>query len=292
MSISQISANMFDADRTVKIRTFCSSDDNSRKTLPGSLQYIHLYSSKARAEFAAANSNVSDGFDHGFVYIESPGKAYVRWRNIAGEIQFCGSGAYALAWHMLKAETVTQVSLHTIHRTLIADSSGDSAAISTNPSIKGLNTASCYLSIPSFHPVEVTHFSTKTIIDGLEEAGHLYVDCTSGIYLLQLNDSETLTDTTWLGSKIEQLSSLDIHGFCAFNWDSETSSGKLRYFVPWHGRDEDYVTGSIQQYLTSLVHDKYGAQTQHWQQMSSSSGRLLSEYRDSHIRLSGQCEQY
>jgi predicted PhzF superfamily epimerase YddE/YHI9 len=282
---------MWGAGNTVSIRTFCGEHQ------PGSLQIIHFFSSNEQARCAAQSSKIIDEFDHGFVYVSSADTASVHWRNKAGEIQFCGSGAYALTWMMLQHEQVTQAQLHTAYRTLIAtlfagpvhSSAGLLANVAAHiPSAHDGN--ACYLSIPCYHPVEVeaANVSVKAFVT--EGAGRLYVDSASGIYLLQLNNVNKLENTAWLTTLIESLSGLDIHGFCAFYWDSKNNSGKLRYFVPWHGRDEDYVTGSIHQYLTPLVHDLYGAQTQNWQQVSSSHGSLTSMYQHGYVQLSGHCQ--
>ncbi|MEC4723998.1 hypothetical protein HWQ46_00330 [Shewanella sp. D64] len=279
MRATGINSSMFGADNTVSIRTFCTEN------LPGILQLIHFYSSKVRADSAAKNSVVKDQFDHGFVYLNSAHKAAVKWRNKAGKIQFCGSGAYALAWYMLKGETDSQIELNTGYRTLTAEWLAGSVDFSANSTAKMFSAPDgkhCYLSIPCFQPVEV---------EELEGAGRLFVDSASGIYLLQLDCINTLENTTLLASLVEQLSSFDIHGFCAFYWNGHNNIGKLRYFVPWHGRDEDYVTGSIHQYLTPLVHDLYGSKKQCWQQISSSSGCLISEDYYDHVRISGQCQQ-
>lgn len=282
---------MCSAGNTVCIRTFCGEHQ------PGSLQIIHFLSSDEQARSAAQSSKITDEFDHGFVYLSSTDTASVHWRNKAGEIQLCGSGAYALAWMMLQHEQVTQAQLHTAYRTLIATSFAgkvhSSAGVSANtaahvPCASDAN--ACYLSIPCYHPIELeaTKVSVKDFV--VEGAGRMFVDRGSGIYLLQLNSMNKLANTAWLTTQTELLSSLDIHGFCAFYWDSKNNSGKLRYFVPWHGRDEDYVTGSIHQYLTPLVHDLYGAQTQYWQQVSSSHGSLTSVYQCGYVQLIGNCQ--
>ena len=253
---------MFDVSKTdtskaVYIRAFCGGHH------PGSVQVIHLFHTKNDAQAAAYQSQITDEFDHAFVYISLPNTAWITCRNKAGEIQFCGSGAYALAWLMLNDGTSTNAYIHSDYHVLTAQ----------------FNNKHCYLTIPNIHPQQMN-------VLGYE---HMFVDMQSGIYLLKLTYLPQLADTLWLQSQIQRLNQHDIHGFCAFYWDRNLNQGQLRYFVPWHGRDEDYVTGSIQQYLTPLVHQLYGVKTQHWQQVSSSSGSLITEYTPAHVRISGQC---
>ena len=251
---------MFDADNTVSIRTFCT------EIQPGSLQIIHLYNAKAAALIAAERSEVMDDFDHAFVYLNASNRAWVKWRNKAGEIQLCGSGAYALAWMMLKDKQGFQVEINSDNHTLVATSEQNKLC----------------LTLPNIHPVEIYFLDDE----------RMFVDKMSGIYLLELTSSNKLEDTQWLNSmmNMNRLSELGIHGFCAFHWDKKTNTGMLRYFVPWHGRDEDYVTGSIHQYLTPLIYDLYGVDTQEWYQCSSSHGTLTSVYQAEYVQISGNCQ--
>ena len=111
----------------------------------------------------------------------------------------------------------------------------------------------------------------------------------AGIYLLHLQDENLLQSDRWIETYLKQQALAGIHAFCAFVWDDESGRGVLRYFVPWHGRDEDYVTGSIHQYLTPLVNELYKKKEQIWTQLSASGGRIESACLNGQVRLSGRC---
>ena len=70
-----------------------------------------------------------------------------------------------------------------------------------------------------------------------------------------LKSKEELSNTGKLKEKEDEFQDIDVHSTCIFYIDSP-NSGELRYFVPRYGRDEDYVTGSVQSTLTPLVAKK------------------------------------
>ncbi len=244
-------------NKTFQIRTFCSPE------LPGSLQYLHFFSNKKKLQEAAENYVIDNEYDHSFIYLESKTMAFVKWKNKAGEIQLCGSGAFAIAW-LLKHYIP---SVNTIKSTLY------------ELNIQQQNDC-VFVELP--HQLVKPYSHNKDLI--------MFSNPENGIYLLQTLSEEQLITTNWLGNDIKQLALIDAHGFCAFFWNEKKASGNLRYFVPWHGRNEDYVTGSIHQYLTPLIYDLYNASTQNWQQCSSSPGILTTFYSKKTIRLTGYCE--
>ena len=126
-------------------------------------------------------------------------------------------------------------------------------------------------------------------IDQLE-SGDVFVDKNSGIYFLHLKEADRLVNDIFVHAQLkfftEKYSGL-IHGFCAFTWSE--NRGAVRYFTPWHGRDEDYVTGSMQRYLTPLAFKLFGVESQEWTQRSHSGGLIRTVYEKVHITLSGEC---
>ena len=94
----------------VLVNTFCFDSHQ------GSPQYLHFLRDKSQLYSAFYSYLVNDEYDHSFVYIENPRLAQVLWKNKAGQIQFCGSGAYALTWIMGK---VCALSLFQIHSEFI-----------------------------------------------------------------------------------------------------------------------------------------------------------------------------
>ena len=118
----------------------------------------------------------------------------------------------------------------------------------------------------------------------------IYFNTDSGLFFLSLKNPDEIKDNILLKSYqmyIAERFAGDVHGFCAFYWYG--AAGHLRYFTPWHGREEDYVTGSVHQNLTPLVHSLYNAEEQTWIQLSSSKGQVRSVYLDGKVSISGKC---
>lgn len=239
------------------VNTFCSDASS------GSKQYLHFFSDRDGLLQAFNDSMIDDEFDHSFITQTSKDSFYVLWKNKAGAIQFCGSAAYSLTWLMTQYFGLDRVAIDSESIRVIGENS------EAGPALK----------IPSIVCEQVSssdkfdHFMARD----------------SGIHLLQLKRQSLLQEASFIEDIHNQAESWDVHGLCLFYWDSLISNGFVRYFVPWHGRDEDYVTGSIHQFLTPLVYRLTGCATQLWQQVSGSSGILNSFFDGDSLTIKGQC---
>jgi predicted PhzF superfamily epimerase YddE/YHI9 len=241
----------------IEIKVFCAEG------MAGSPQILHLYSSCEEMLATFEQQIISDEFDHSFVYFESTERAVAHWKNKAGAIQFCGSAAYGLSWL-----AITQFAAPAIQIT--------SRHISTTAVFRQ---GAVVMAVPSQ--------KTQHLFSDLD--GALFFSSESGVYLLNTHRPVELLDYPWLLSYLHRKQLKNAHGFCVFAWHADSCIGKVRYFVPWYGRIEDHVTGSIHQYLTPLVYELFSAKEQTWIQLSALSGTLLSRYESSKVFLSGQC---
>ncbi len=233
------------------------------KLSSGSPQKLHFFKNEIEMQNSFIKYQIKDELDHSFVCFNSKQSALVRWKNQAGPIQLCGSAAYALAWIATNHWKLGEFKISSMEYQL-------NSYLSAN--------GTC-LDIPAILPT----FINKT------EDGLLFLDQRSGIYLLEIQSEEYLVKENWLESYLIKHQLSDIHGFCVFTWDDQKKQGKLRYFTPWHGRNEDYVTGSIHQYLTPLIKNLYAQTKQAWEQLSKSGGELISTYNDNKVTLMGNC---
>jgi hypothetical protein len=231
--------------------------------LLGSPQIMHFYESEIELQTNFDKYQVENEIDHSFIYFNSPTSAIVKWKNKAGNIQFCGSAAYGISWIASQFFGAKEFKLYSEKNKLLS-STKDGAV---------------YLEIPSILP--------KALKEG--ERGNLFLDSESGIYLFKALEESLLLDDQWIQNFLKGDQLLGVHGFCLFFWDTKKNTGKLRYFTPWHGRDEDYVTGSIHQYLTPLVNQLYSQANQSWEQVSKNGGRLISSIKDQNVLLKGNC---
>lgn len=239
-------------------RAFCGKETS------GSLQFLHYYKSKELMESDAQSFVVEDAYDHSFVYKESD-RAYVSWKNKAGMIQLCGAASYTLAFEILTQQ-------------------GEGASlqiISPFCSLRAFyNSGKVFLELPVRKPLFLCsqHF------------GEVFCFSETGVFLVQLKDREALAKDSFLESCLDFLSEEFkglIHGLCFFHFHSKV--GALRYFTPWHGRKEDYVTGSMHSYLAPLINDLFSVSKHMWFQESSSPGVLSVEYDGSSVRIQGEC---
>lgn len=249
---------MTETSLDVLVNTFCFESHL------GSLQYLHFFRDESHLHTEFPRYLVNDEYDHSFVCYEKSGFAQVLWKNKAGQIQFCGSGAYALACVIGQ---VCQLDLFKIHSEFIK-----------------LNARYC-------NKGTFLEFSAKMPDSKVQVMDRIiYFNSDSGLFFLCLNNLDDIKDDVLLNSYqlyLTERYSDHIHGFCAFYWDGVL--GHLRYFTPWHGRDEDYVTGSVHQNLTPLVNSLYRAKKQTWVQVSSSKGQLRSMCLDDKVIINGQC---
>jgi hypothetical protein len=241
----------------IAVSAFCGDG------MSGSPQFLHLYTEYDAMIAAFVQQNIVDEFDHSFAYFESAERAIVYWKNKAGAIQFCGSAAYGLSWL-----AITQFDAPALQIT--------SRHISTTAAF---NQGCVTMSIPS---QKTQHLFT-------DSDGALFFNSESGVYLLNTPLSIELINYSWLLSYLSDKQLKNAHGFCIFSWRPQRGSGEVRYFVPWYGRIEDHVTGSIHQYLTPLVYELFSVKEQIWVQMSAMRGTLYSRYDNAKVFLSGQC---
>lgn len=232
------------------VHAFCSDKD------PGSPQYLHLYASYEEMLSSYEQANVNDEWDHSHLYIKED-NVHIRWKNKKGPIYFCGSGAYAAICFLIEKNKLKKLTL-----------------ISNDQKFSVKQEHQIQLEIPSYHSEHLLE----------REEGNLFHHSKSGIYLFQVRNENDLLNEDLIKELKDQP---EIHGLCVYYWDREKKEGALRYFVPWHGRDEDYVTGSIHQYLTPLVAGLWDAPHQRWRQMSSSPGILNSTFDDKKVNISG-----
>jgi hypothetical protein len=231
--------------------------------LLGSPQIMHFFESELELETKFDKYQVENEIDHSFIFFNSPNSAIVKWKNKAGNIQFCGSAAYGISWLVSQFFGAKEFKLYSEKNELSSSTKNGSV----------------YLEIPSILPEALKE----------RDRGNLFLDSESGIYLFQALEESLLLDDQWIKNFLKDDQLLGAHGFCLFFWDKKKNTGKLRYFTPWHGRDEDYVTGSIHQYLTPLVHQLYGQSDQSWEQISKNGGRLTSSIKDQVVLLKGIC---
>ena len=206
---------------------------------------------------------IDDDYDHTFACQSHDGRILVRWRNKQAEIQLCGSGAFALIF-LLRQQGVLFPRLHTRHCIV--------AGREHNGHIE--------LKLPRLDCIPV-----QSTADG-----KLYSHPESGVMLLAAKSLQQLEQRDWLASNVYAEIFDKAHGFCVFYWNNANLQGSLRYFVPWYGRDEDYVSGSIHRYLTPLIDSLYQPEQQHWLQASSSPGILSSHCDHDSVFITGQCK--
>ncbi|MDD9951579.1 MAG: hypothetical protein OXT67_08455 [Zetaproteobacteria bacterium] len=250
---------MFKAQQ-VMVQTFCTAQ------LLGTRQYLNVYTDQESWEVGYASQVQKDG-DHGFVFCLSSVQARVRWKNLDGEIQLCGSGAYAIAWYLNVCLGAPLEQLHSLHYPLQVYWEGEQLCLS--------------LPNATFH--EVSQWPGCT----------LYYDPNSGIYYLHLLTAEGLcADDLALWAFLRKFPPESVHGFCVFVWNAQQGFGELRYFTPMHGRNEDDVTGSVHRVLSPLIFQLYGVSQQHWYQRSRRGGYVLSYQREGATVLTGTCRLF
>jgi predicted PhzF superfamily epimerase YddE/YHI9 len=241
--------------KNILIDTFIS--DSSM----GSPQHLHLFADEKTMTSEFISNQVKDEYDHSFIYYGDD-HILVRWKNKAGEIHLCGSAAYAIAWYYLTNSNEKNILIRTKNLKLHAKTVDDKVILEV--------------------PIKVPSLS-------LEHANYsVFCDHDSGIYFVQLRYLQELKDVNFKHLCTLTKSSGEIHGLCAFFWNNTTDEGHLRYFTPWHGRAEDYVTGSIHQYLSPLVKKIFNVSPQSWTQHSQSQGQLNSLVSKDCVALWGQ----
>ena len=225
----------------------------------GSPQVLLFFVNEKDLLYAYRQYVIKEDIDHSFVWKKSEDEFFVLWKNQSGPIEFCGSGAYALASEIRECEgdCVVRIVSHKVNLRLEK---------------KGQNV---FLAMHGKLPLQV---------EGVGEY-KLYTYPRTGIYLLQVTSKSELIENKWIGDHIEEIADKDVHCLCVFYWDEKKAVGHLRYFTPRYGRDEDHVTGSIHQFLTPLVASLYKKPEQEWFQHSGNGGFLYSYQKDDQILI-------
>jgi predicted PhzF superfamily epimerase YddE/YHI9 len=232
-------------DQKHQVRVF------SKGGFGGSLQNIYVFKTKTERDLKFKKKEVLDDLDYSFAVLDE-GCVDVRWKNKAGEIQFCGSGAYALACFVFKDSEVESLDIKNNFIELKANK------------IEGQI-------VLSFPEAEVNFIENS-----------VYKNLVNGVYFEEAESFKDLKEFSGESKDVQRKVFLsNPQGYCLFFWDKEKQKGCLRYFCPWHGRDEDSVTGSIQASLTPLVAKIYGALEQSWEQFSQNSSGFLKTKCDS-----------
>tara|TARA_B100000949_G_C14260593_1_gene442677 strand:+ start:684 stop:1463 length:780 start_codon:yes stop_codon:yes gene_type:complete len=245
---------------TVELDVFCG------KSVKGSPQLIHFLKEPAQIQECKLET-MEAGIDYTLACYDHKETVSVQWYNHAGSIQFCGSAAYGLSYYLMRQYGVKYLSI-------------------LAPHIKV--TAHCNSQVRLHIPARTIKFQASDFMN----FGALYHYAKSGIYFLEIKEKFMLIDPIWTTEYILSLPLDEPHGLCIFYWEQQKKQGYLRYFTPWHGREEDHVTGSVQQYITPVIHHLYGVSTQHWMQCSSKGGELVSEYENDAVILCGNVRVY
>ncbi|MEM7645675.1 MAG: hypothetical protein AAF203_02085 [Pseudomonadota bacterium] len=222
----------------------------------GSQQFLYCFDNIDEMNHQFNTSSFEDDFDHGFFYQDSSNSVRVRWKNRAGEIQLCGSGAFALNCY-LQSKIKNQCWWM----------SNDFFKIKGD-----WQSGKATISLPSSAPSTVKP--------------DLWYHHQTGIYFQKVSNLESLKSHLILKDFLKQ-NHQQPHGYCAFYWNSEKKRGTLRYFCPWHGRNEDSVTGSIQRHLNPLIQNLTGQKEQKWTQLSHNGGQLTTRSTEEGTQLSG-----
>jgi predicted PhzF superfamily epimerase YddE/YHI9 len=243
--------------KTIIINTFSTAQS------PGSKQFLHLFENASDKDLALLNIDIKDEYDHSFVYLNNA-TAHVTWRNKAGVIQFCGSGAYATAWYFCLKRNMNTLTIKNDYHCL-------TASVNDNQNLM----------------LKISKRNTGFFKE--EKTYRIFTEKNSGVYLIEFFDIEKVTSVSF-----DQLYEMignqeDIHSVCVFYWDKKQARGYLNYYTPRYGRNQDYVTGSIHQYLAGLLQEREGAQNQYWTQLSSSPGELNINCGKDHVELFGLC---
>lgn len=225
------------------------------KKSQGSVQVINVFKTIKSRNIAFDSSPIKLDLDFSFAVFTKSG-IDVRWKNKQGEIQFCGSGAFALANFALKYNSFSKTTIYNRY-------------IKVN--VRKRKTT-----------FEISFFGLETH----RIKNDLFLGVADGIYFKQIYSLKSLQmGNKHLESFIKD-KNIDPHGFCLFYFNQKSSLGYVRYFCPWHGRAEDSVTISIHKYLTPLVCELTGIQLQRWRQFSKEGGTLTTSASNRRKKIS------
>lgn len=227
----------------------------------GSPQFLYFCENETELEQKYLHLKVEDDFDHGLFYLSGQ-KAFAAWKNKKGPVEFCGSGAFALAWLVHELFGNYHLEILTKSVTLKAR----------------MGRGKVELSLPVHRPEKIIEHDSVEV----------FTYENSGIYFIRDADNANLKNKSW-EDYVHLLEGKEIKGIGLFQWDNGLALGKVRYFTPWFGRDEDHVTGSIHQYLTPLVDHYFFQGRQLWTQMSARGGVVKSKLMGDQVILEGRC---
>lgn len=251
--------NAVNTDKTDKMVKKYQSNVFNEEPYKGVPQFLYEYSSVPELNKGYRDFDVIDEFDYTFFCKISETDYLVKWKNKNGTVQFCGSGAYALALHILKESKAREITFKLESKSLKAYKENHVIIL------------------------ELPKKESKKIKE--DDYASYYFSEDSGMLLMWLKRKDELSNTWKLKQKESELKGLDIHSTCAFYLD-DPNSGELRYFVPRYGRDEDYVTGSVQSSLTPLVSQSLGAELLTWTQRSSIEGQSYTKLSKNVVKIS------
>ena len=150
---------------------------------------------------------------------------FVRFKNLGGEFSLCGSGLLALAQHLFCTKKLDEknISFRTILDRFFKANLVDNIV------------------------------SLELIKSPLTKINQNTWRSTSGVYIQELSKLELERLTLEYAKSFPKTNNLNhlIGGYCGFTKSNQTLH--IRYFSPWHGRDEDYATLSIFEHLGDLL---------------------------------------
>jgi predicted PhzF superfamily epimerase YddE/YHI9 len=150
---------------------------------------------------------------------------FVRFKNLGGEFSLCGSGILALAKHLFSTKKLDgkYISFRTISDRFLKAKLVDEIV-----SLEIVKTP-------------MTQINQNTWLSN------------SGVYIQELSKPELKKLTIEDAKRFPKINNLNhlIGGYCAFSRNNDILH--LRYFTPWHGRNEDYATLSIFEHLSDLL---------------------------------------
>lgn len=218
----------------------------------GSTQILKIFNSISHRDFAFNKDKIILDLDCGYAVVKNNG-INVRWKNRKNEIRFCGAGAFALANYLRKTRNITKTKIYNKYISIDAQTKNNKSSIS---------------------------FKGGKII---KITGNLFIGKKDGIYFKRVHSIKELSSGKKILKEFSSNKKYNPHGLCVFYFDTRNALGYLRYFCPWHGRNEDSVTISIHKYLTPLLFKMTDLRKQKWQQLSKDGGVLVTEFLSKNI---------
>ena len=243
-----------------KFKCHVFTDTKNKSKFPGAKCFVYLFEDYNKYINFHKNLEVIDEFDHCILIKRNDDEVELVAKNRNGYIEFCGSATYAACTILLKELKLKNLSIKLEKKLLYSYFENNEI----------------FLEFKNYYQLN----------DFLIEKSQ-FIHKSSGIYFKELKDKSELSNDQLLKAIISswEKSTITIHGACFFHYDKV---GSIRYFVPWHGREEDYITGSIHQYLTPFVFETKNIEEQVWYQLSSSPGILYSKINKDIVKIKGE----